>query len=140
MPKHRIVDENWLFVAFSLKSNDLVCYFAWMNTQWYTKKWVGISLHGLFWILFFISPLLLRPVMDNKASLAPSEYRSFFFLHFLNNLMRMALFYSNAYILIPRLIYKKKYGQYVLILLISLLILLFWDRLIFSLLITGHRT
>jgi two-component system, LytTR family, sensor kinase len=77
--------------------------------------------------------------MDNKVSVATSEYRNFFFLHFLNNLMRIVLFYSNAYILIPRLIYKKKYGQYVLILLISLLILLFWDRLIFSLLITNHE-
>jgi two-component system LytT family sensor kinase len=78
-------------------------------------------------------------VMDNKSSVAPTEYRSFFSLHFLNTLMRIVLFYSNAYILIPRLIYKKKYGQYVLVLLISLLILLFWDRLIFSLLITNHE-
>jgi two-component system LytT family sensor kinase len=52
--------------------------------------------------------------------------------------MRVILFYGNAYQLIPRLIYKKKYGQYALVLLISIMILLFWDRLMFSLLITGH--
>ncbi|RYY18773.1 MAG: histidine kinase [Chitinophagaceae bacterium] len=110
-----------------------------MNTQWYTKKWVGISLHILFWILFFLSPLLLRPVMDNKASFAPSEYRNFFLLHFSNTLMRMALFYSNAYVFVPKLIYRKKYGQYALFLCLSLLVLLFWDQLIFLLLIVGHE-
>jgi two-component system, LytTR family, sensor kinase len=109
-----------------------------MNNQWYARKWVGIALHVLFWILFFISPLLLRPVMENKMSISPREYQSFFLLHLLNNLMRMAVFYSNAYIFIPRFIYRKKYGQYALLLIMSLLVLLFWDKLIFNLLIDGY--
>jgi two-component system LytT family sensor kinase len=109
-----------------------------MNAQWYTKKWLAVSLHVLFWALFFAFPYLLRPVMDNNASPHPhANYNGFYYLNFLDNFIRLLLFYANAYLFIPRLIYKKKYGQYLLVLLITLGIMLVYDRFFFNLFIQG---
>ena len=38
-----------------------------MNSQWYSKKWVTVSLHILFWTVFFIMPYLLQPVFDEDT-------------------------------------------------------------------------
>jgi len=109
-----------------------------MNGQWYTKKWVTASLHVLFWALFFAFPFLLRPVIDNNASHRLKTINNgFYYLIFLNNLIRLFLFYANVYLFIPRLIYKKRYGQYFLVLLAALAIMLFWDRFFFNLFIGG---
>ncbi|MBD0331451.1 MAG: histidine kinase [Chitinophagaceae bacterium] len=107
-----------------------------MGGQWYTKKWVAVSLHMLFWTLFFVSPYLLRPVMDDNAPKSIRRFDSgFIYLHFLNNVLRMTLFYINAYLFIPKLVYRKKYTQYLLLLLLFLAFMLVWDRFFFNLLI-----
>jgi sensor histidine kinase YesM len=113
-----------------------------MKRQWYTNKWVAVSLHALFWILLFLSPYLLRPVTDNHTfSTLQRNTRGFFLLLFINNLVRLFLFYSNAYVFIPRLVYKKKYVQYLLVLLAFFFIMLVVDRFFFNLLLVGlkHR-
>ncbi len=110
-----------------------------MGIQWYTKKWVTISLHILFWILFFVSPYLLRPVMDNAPAGPPRRYIGFYYLLFLNNVVRLLLFYANSYIFIARLVYRKRYGQYILVLIMAFGIMFFMDRLFFNLLIEGMR-
>ncbi len=48
-----------------------------------------------------------------------------------------AIFYANALIFIPELIYKKKYGQYLIAIIISLGCLLVLDRLFFSFFMQG---
>jgi sensor histidine kinase YesM len=107
-----------------------------MNQHWYTKKWVAVGLHILFWALFFVSPFLLRPAMGNMNMLqVQKNYNGFFVLHLLNNFLRLLLFYGNAYLFIPRLVYKRKYTQYLLVLAGSLGFMLVWDRYFFQLLI-----
>ncbi|MFI5186693.1 MAG: sensor histidine kinase [Chitinophagales bacterium] len=107
-----------------------------MNGQWYTKKWLAISLHVLFWALLFAFPYLLRPVMDNNSSVHPhANYSGFYYLNFADNFIRLLLFYANAYLFIPGLIYKKRYGQYFLVLSVALGIMLVWDRFFFNLFI-----
>jgi len=109
-----------------------------MNGQWYTKKWLAVSLHVLFWALLFSFPYLLRPVMDNNASPHPHVNSSgFYYLNFVNNFIRLLLFYANAYLFIPLLIYKRKYVQYFLVLLVALGIMLVLDRFFFNLFIEG---
>ena len=111
-----------------------------MSVQWYTKKWVGLSLHVLFWALFFSFPFLLRPVFDNDGPRPNrSNYSSFVSLNFANTILRVLLFYANAYLFIPRLVYRKKYAQYVAALAGSLLVMLLWDRFFFNLFIEGAR-
>lgn len=113
-----------------------------MGDQWYTKKWLGAGLHLLFWALIFSFPFLLRPIIDsNKVSHVQPTWAAFYQLSFSNNLIRVALFYSNAFIFIPRLIYKRKYWQYILVLLTALMIMLACDRLFFRLYLSnsGYR-
>ena len=113
-----------------------------MGDQWYTKKWLGAGLHLLFWALIFSFPFLLRPVFDDqKAVRVQPTWSGFYYLSFSNNLIRAALFYSNAYIFIPRLVYKRKYWQYILVLLGALMIMLACDRFFFKLFISdfGYR-
>ncbi len=111
-----------------------------MRSQWYTKKWVGVSLHVLFWILFILSPALLHPVMDSESSPRHlKDYSGFITLYLLNNVLRMLLFYGNAYLFIPELIYRKKYVEYVLVLLGALGVFLFFDWFFFNLLIEGKE-
>ena len=109
-----------------------------MSGQWYTKKWLGAALHLLFWALIFSFPYLLRPVVDsNKTVPFQPRMSGFYYLNFVNNVIRAALFYANAYLFIPRLIYKRKYWQYILVLLAALAIMLVWDKLFFQLFIPG---
>jgi two-component system, LytTR family, sensor kinase len=110
-----------------------------MNIQWLTKKWVGVSLHILFWSLYFVSPFLLRPISDTDIANYKNNFTGIYDLVFLNNFMRIPLFYANAYVFVPKLIYKRKYGQYLLVLLAALLILMAFDRLFFALLIVGIK-
>lgn len=108
------------------------------NPQWYTKKWVTISLHVLFWILFFVSPYLIRASVEHDSTFHPEDMLGKFYAAlFLNNLMRLALFYLNAYLFIPKLVYLRRFRQYWITLLIALILLIIWDQLIYALLIPG---
>ena len=111
-----------------------------MSNQWYTKKWVAVSLHVLFWTLIFVSPYLLRPSMNSNSSSRPiTDFRSFYYLYSLNTVIRVILFYTNAYVFIPKLVYKNKYGQYVAVLLLSLVAMLGWDWSFFNLFFPGKH-
>src|SRR5690349_9994810 len=111
-----------------------------MNGQWYTKKWVAVSLHLLFWMLFFLSPYLLRPGMGNEMPRNRfSNDNGFYYLNFLNNFLRLLLFYANAFLFIPKLAYRKRYALYVMALAGSMLVMLFFDRFFFSLLIDSRE-
>lgn len=108
-----------------------------MGNQWYAKKWAVVSLHVLFWTLFFLAPYLLRPVMESSAHAKNSNWQGFYYLHFINSSFRLALFYANAYIFIPKLAYRKKNGPYLLVLTASLITMLLWDKTFFQLFLPG---
>jgi sensor histidine kinase YesM len=109
-----------------------------MNGQWYTKKWVAISLHVLCWMLFFMLPYLWRPVFDSDVTTRFFMNRNGLYrLYFLNNCIRLCLFYANAYLFIPKLVYKKRYWQYLTVLVTALFIMLAWDWFFFNLFING---
>ncbi len=106
-----------------------------MLNQWVSRKWVIIGLHFLFWILFFVSPLL-RPVMERGyIPMAPGMLKSFIALLFFNNFIRLIFFYVNAYILVPELAYKKRYLEYALVIIGIFLLSMVFDKFIFELLI-----
>ena len=109
-----------------------------MANQWYTKKWVAVSLHILFWALWFAFPYLLRPVSDNNGPVHEKAITNGFYnLNFANNLIRLVFFYVNAYLLIPLLVYKRKYWQYLLALLTTLGVMLAWDSFFFHVFLRG---
>jgi LytS/YehU family sensor histidine kinase len=84
-----------------------------VKTAWYKKKWVIVCLHAAAWLLLFSLPYLLRPSF-NENSTRPSGRRqeeSFLFSMFMD-LSWIALFYLNALLLIPKLVYNKKFWIY----------------------------
>lgn len=71
--------------------------------------------------------------MDHETRHATTINKRFYYVFIINNLFRVALFYANAYIFIPQLIYIRKSLQYAVTLILSLLILAACDRLFFTL-------
>jgi sensor histidine kinase YesM len=111
-----------------------------ITPQWYTKKWVAISLHTLFWILFFVSPYLISISVEHDPTFNVEKNPGNFFLAlFLDNLMRLVLFYLNAYFFIPKFAYARRFGQYLVVLLAALFLMTVWNQFVYLELLPGLR-
>ncbi len=112
-----------------------------MSKVWYSKKWLTFLLHAAAWILLFSLPYLLtstysghKPQPDNDAK----ESAKFWYSRIMD-ITWVIFFYVNAYILIPRLVYKKKYWQYVVLQFLILAWVLVQSTFLFQLFIgTEH--
>jgi len=94
-------------------------------------------LHGLCWILLFTLPYLLRPSFTSPRELLQQNKQNLSYLTNINHVIWIALFYVNAYIIVPQVIYKKRFEKYVLVLLAILSILFLIDWTLFYFLIYG---
>jgi sensor histidine kinase YesM len=85
-----------------------------MKKAWYSNKWMTILLHATAWILLFSLPALLRPAHNpNEAKSAQSiDAGVVFLISRISDALLITFFYLNAFMLIPRLLYKKKYAVY----------------------------
>lgn len=85
-----------------------------MKKAWYAKKWITILLHIAAWLLLFSLPYLLRPSNNPNQPLHPEpENPSInFIIYRINELLLICFFYLNALLLIPRLLYIKRYTFY----------------------------
>ena len=84
-----------------------------MKTAWHTKKWVIVLLHIAAWTLLFSLPYLLRSPEDEKPQThGNNDSAGGTIFSWIMNFSWIAVFYFNAYLLIPRFIYKKKYWQF----------------------------
>jgi two-component system, LytTR family, sensor kinase len=112
-----------------------------MNTKWVPRKWIEISLHILFWVFIFALPYLLTPAIQEHDKNNEFEFnaRSFYIINFTNNIFRLFLFYANAFLFIPALMYKRKYLLYALIIVGSFFISYIIDKAIFHYLIPASR-
>jgi two-component system, LytTR family, sensor kinase len=109
-----------------------------INPQWYTKKWVVFSLHVLFWSLILLFPYLIKISVEHSSNSHTDNDAGNFYLAFaLENLMRALLFYVNAYFFIPKLAYSRRFGQYLIALLVTFCLLTTWNRFIYSLFMPG---
>jgi two-component system, LytTR family, sensor kinase len=109
-----------------------------VSPQWYTKKWVVVSLHVLFWSLILLFPYLIKISVEHDSnSHADNDAGNFYLAFALQNLMRALLFYVNAYFFIPKLAYARRFGQYLTALLVTFCLLTAWNRFIYSLLMPG---
>jgi two-component system, LytTR family, sensor kinase len=109
-----------------------------INPQWYTRKWVVFSLHVLFWSLILLFPYLIKiSVEHNSNSHSDNDAGNFYLAFALENLMRALLFYVNAYFFIPKLAYSRRFGQYLIALLVTFCLLTTWNRFIYSLFMPG---
>src|SRR6187200_1866438 len=108
-----------------------------MNSKWYNSKAFIIMLHGLCWILLFRLPYMLRPSFTSPRELLQQNKQNLSYLTNINHVIWIALFYVNAYIIVPQVIYKKRFEKYVLVLLAILSILFLIDWTLFYFLIDG---
>ncbi len=99
-------------------------------------KWVTVMLHAAAWILLFSLPFLLRPVYENNKTPAPNpDQKAFTILYFSNAILWIGFFYLNAHLLIPRLLYRRKYWRLSGMLFLALLCLVSFGWLYFKLFI-----
>ena len=92
-----------------------------MSSKWYSKKWVTVVLHTAVWVLLFSLPYLLRPAYnENEAKVVQPEQVHRQIFGWTMNITWVIFFYFNAYVLIPRLLNRKKYGQFVVLLFLVL--------------------
>lgn len=101
-----------------------------MNKPWYAKKWIIVLWHATAWVLLFSLPYLLRPQNNPNEPVHPdldSPIVTFIVIR-TSDLMLIGFFYLNAYLLIPRLLYKKQYLFYSLSIIgcVAAYILLYW--------------
>jgi sensor histidine kinase YesM len=97
-----------------------------MKAVWYTKKWIVVLLHVIAWVLLFTIPKLLIPSYEghDKPKELPKPFNDIVFIVCIN-FSWIALFYINSLILIPRLVYHKKYWLYGLVNLFIYILLIF---------------
>jgi two-component system, LytTR family, sensor kinase len=109
-----------------------------VSPQWYTRKWVVVSLHVLFWSLILVFPYLIKISVEHDSSPhTDNDAANFYMAYALENLMRALLFYVNAYFFIPKLAYARRFGQYLTALLITFCLLTAWNQFIYSLFMPG---
>jgi two-component system LytT family sensor kinase len=109
-------------------------YFSGMKVVWYSKKWVVVLLHAAVWILLFSLPFLLRRSYGNEKPEASKEEVSALFaamFYVLSNLIWVGFFYLNAYGIVTRFIYKNKYWQYIVSVIVCFIIILFLQAIVF---------
>jgi sensor histidine kinase YesM len=79
----------------------------------------------------FSLPFLLRTSYDNKPHAQDKPHYDWVYLYVCTAFVWIAFFYVNAYVLIPRYIYKRKYWYYLGSQLLFLVVMFAFDRLLF---------
>lgn len=110
---------RWYLFGFLTKNPAVI------RTRRLNRAWV-ILLHIAAWLLFFSLPLLLHPPVAFENFRPQNSERNFFFqiffhplrldlFHTVNDLLLVAVFYLNAYLLIPQFIRNKKISRFLLV-------------------------
>ena len=73
-------------------------------------------MHITVWAIIFLLPYVFNTWDEKDEGSLVDPYRS---IKTVSNFLWMGLFYLNAYVLISRLFYKRKYLQYALVLFAS---------------------
>src|SRR5689334_7359666 len=104
-----------------------------MRPAWYSKKWVIVLLHAAAWITLFSLPFLLRRSYNDKQEQNHEEISAAraALMYVCTNAFWIGFFYLNALLLVPRLLNKNKYWQYVSSLLSIFTIIVFIQAALF---------
>ena len=84
-----------------------------------SKRWFRIALHMAVWIILFSLPFLMRPSIQEKTA-EKNEHLGYI----LSNGIFVSFFYLNAYLLVPKLVSKRKYWSYLGIVVLAYLVIL----------------
>lgn len=85
-----------------------------MKRLWYNNKWVVGLMHSAAWILLFTLPALLRPPFNPNETAQPQQVNETvnFIIWRINDAVLISFFYFNSLLLVPQLLYRKKYTLY----------------------------
>ncbi len=99
-----------------------------------SNGWVTIALHVLIWLMVFLIPYIFSADVERGSHHKGNDERDFLYLNTFLNFFWIGLFYFNAGLLIPRLIYKRKKALYVLTLAGMFGLVLLLDNILFRVL------
>lgn len=95
-----------------------------MKAAWYSKKWVIALIHIAAWAFFFSLPYLLRSPENEKPHKSADDSNHGLYFSIFMTASWIIVFYLNAYVLIPKFIYRKKYGLFALMHLLLFVVML----------------
>ncbi len=98
------------------------------------KGWVTIALHILIWLIVFLIPYIFSADVKMSSHAEAKDQREFLYLNTALDFFWVTLFYFNAGLLIPRLIYKRKIAFYVLALAGMFCMMVLLDKMLFGIL------
>lgn len=106
------------------------------------KQWIHghkvFLIHILVWGAFFLLPIIFNTSNFSDSEIAHHNQGDFFYLNLINKLLKVGFFYLNAQLLIPQLLYQKKYTSFLISQAAIFAFLLFLDFLLFQILNIKH--
>ncbi|MDB5119418.1 MAG: histidine kinase [Sphingobacteriales bacterium] len=93
------------------------------NPNWLNKKWLRIAVHVVIWVVIILSNYIFD-YGDERVD----PFRT---LNAATNFFRAGIFYLNAWVLVPNLLYRKKYLPYVLSLIALFFIMMLYHAALF---------
>jgi hypothetical protein len=103
-----------------------------MKTNWYNSRAIRIAAHVAYWVIALSLPYLLDTHHGIARHRDDEISRKFFYLNFITNLLWIAPFYINAYIVIPRLLYNRRFVSYAAVVALMFAAVMFGNWLLFE--------
>jgi len=109
-----------------------------IKPAWYSRKWPQIFLHTVIWISLFSLPFLLRP-SEQHGPEPESDERMKHIHYVLTSVLLIGFFYLNAEVLIPKLIYRRKYLEFTIVILALLAAMVTYKWVYFNVFMSGAK-
>lgn len=109
-----------------------------MKIRFIPRLWIAIFLHVALWSLFILYPYLIRYSFGNQNG-EPVKLTRYETHSIISTFTWMALFYVNAFFLMPLYFNKRKYRQYTLVIFTILIALCFVNWITFQLLLSHAK-
>jgi len=100
------------------------------------NKWGKVCVHAILWLTVFALPYLLYKSNDRlPQEITNTEKINFFYIDFCTNVIWVLLFYFTAYVLISKLVYKRKLVAFALYVVLFFVIVWLIHFIIFKIII-----
>ncbi|MBS1564820.1 MAG: histidine kinase [Bacteroidetes bacterium] len=92
----------------------------------FSDRRIKIITHVLLWVIVFSLPYILYKSNDRPPrTLTEAEKAGFLYANLISNVFWVGMFYLNAFVLVPQLLYKRRVFSYILIVLGCFVVFIF---------------